>query len=125
VALLHHHDPDGYADLWRDERSATGRRAAEVRRYGISALRLTSVALEQWSFPAGMVLPLQQVDDLASFQGALLRSSFEIAGRLTDGDHEEVPIEAVSCGQLRERDVLPVLDQVRVDAQELRQALLG
>ena len=125
VALLHHNDPDGYAELWAQERSFAGRRSAEVQRYGISAMRLTSVALEQWGFPAGMLLPLQQVDDLASFSGALLRSAFEVAGRLTDRDHEDVPIERVSCGQLRERDVLPVLDQVRVDAEELRSALLG
>ena len=125
VALLHHNDPDGYAQLWAEDRSFAGRRAAEVQRYGISALRLTSVALEQWGFPAGMLLPLKQVDDLTSFSGALLRSAFEIAGRLTDGDHEDVPMERVSCGQLRERDVLPVLDQVKTDAEELRSALLG
>jgi HD-like signal output (HDOD) protein len=125
VALLHHNDPAGYADLWAQERSFAGRRSAEVQRYGISALRLTSVALEQWSFPSGMVLPLKQVDDPASFQGALLRSSFEVAGRLTDRQHEEIPIERVSCGQLRERDVAGVLDQVRTDAQELRTAMLA
>jgi HD-like signal output (HDOD) protein len=125
VALLHHNDPAGYTDLWGQERSFAGRRAAEVQRYGISALRLTSVALEQWSFPSGMVLPLTQVDDPSSFQGALLRSSFEVAGRLTDRQHEEIPIERVSCGQLRERDVAGVLDQVRMDAQELRTAMLG
>jgi len=125
VALLHHNDPVGYADLWAQERSCAGRRHAEVQRYGISALRLTSVALEQWSFPAGMVTPLKMVDDPTSFQGALLRSAFELADRLTDADHEEIPIERVSCGQLKQRDVLPVLDQVRVDAEELRRALLG
>jgi len=125
VALLHHNDPEGYAELWAGEHSFDGRRTAEVRRYGISALRLTSVALEQWAFPAGMLVPLKQVDDSASFQGALLRSAFEVAGRLTDPDHEELPIERVSCGQLRERDIAPVLEQVRVDAQELRSALLG
>jgi HD-like signal output (HDOD) protein len=125
VAMLHHNDPGGYAELWAEERSFSGRRHAEVQRYGISALRLTSVALEQWSFPSGMVTPLKMVDDPASFQGALLRASFEIAGRLTVDDHEEIPIERVSCGQLKERDVFPVLDQVRVDAEELRRALLG
>jgi HD-like signal output (HDOD) protein len=125
VALLHHNDAEGYAQVWAAERSFAGRRAAEVRRYGISALRLTSVALEQWAFPPGMVLPLKQVDDPGSFQGALLRTAFEIAGRLTGDDHQDVPIERVSCGQLRERDVLPVLDQVRADAQELRSAMLG
>jgi HD-like signal output (HDOD) protein len=125
VALLHHNDPEGYAELWAGERSFSGRRHAEVQRYGISALRLTSVALEQWSFPSGMVTPLKMVDDPASFQGALLRSAFEIAGRLTDDDHEAVPIERISSGQLKERDVYPVLDQVRVDAEELRRAMLG
>jgi HD-like signal output (HDOD) protein len=125
VALLHHNDPEGYAELWAAERAFAGRRSAEVQRYGISALRLTSVALEQWSFPPGMVLPLKQVDDPASFHGALLRTAFEVAGRLTDTQHEEIPIERVSCGQLRERDVVPVLDQVRGDAAELRSAMLG
>ena len=125
VALLHHNDTEGYAELWAEERSFADRRAAEVRRYGISALRLTAVALQQWSFPAGMVMPLTLVDDAGSFQGALLRTSFEIAARLTDDEHEDLPIESVSCGQLRERDVFPVLDQVRADAAELRSALLG
>ncbi|MCZ2839451.1 HDOD domain-containing protein [Modestobacter sp. VKM Ac-2985] len=125
VALLHHNDAEGYAELWTAHRSAVSRRTAEVQRYGISALRLTSVALEQWGFPAGMLLPLQQVDDEASFAGALLRSALEVAGRLTDGEHEETPIERVSCGQLRERDVAPLLAQVRTDAEELRAALLG
>jgi HD-like signal output (HDOD) protein len=125
VALLHHNDPSGYAQLWAGERSFAGRRTAEVQQYGISALRLTAVALEQWSFPSGMVTPLQMVDDPASFQGALLRSAFEIAGRLTDDEHKGIPIERVSCGQLKERDVLPVLDQVRIDAEELRTAMLG
>ena len=125
VALLHHNDPDGYAELWTTQRSFAGRRTAEVHRYGISALRLTAVALEQWGFPAGMLVPLTQVDDGASFAGALLRSAFEVAGRLTDGDHQETAIERVSCGQLRERDVAPILSQVRADAEELRTALLG
>jgi len=124
VALLHHNDPEGYAQLWQQERSFAGRRSAEVQRYGISALRLTSVALEQWAFPAGLVLPLTQVEDPASATGALLRSAFEVSARLT-ADHDRLPIEAVSCGQLRERDVPPILDQVRQDAEELRSAMLG
>jgi len=124
VALLHHNDPHGYAELWQQERSFAGRRAAEVQRYGISALRLTAVALEQWAFPAGLVLPLKQVEDPASTSGALLRSAFEVSARLT-ADHDRLPIEEVSCGQLRERDVPPILDQVRQDAEELRTAMLG
>jgi HD-like signal output (HDOD) protein len=125
VALLHHNDPAGYGELWAQERSFAGRRSAEVQRYGISAIRLTSVALEQWGFPPGMVLPLKQVGDAASVQGALLRSAFEIAGRLTDAGHDALPIEQVSCGQLRERDLVGLLDQVRLDAEELCAAMLG
>jgi hypothetical protein len=36
-----------------------------------------------------------------------------------------VPIVRLSCGQLREDDLVPVLDQVRADADELRRAMLG
>ena len=46
VALLHHNDQEGYAELSAAEPTAAGRRAAEVRRYGIHAYRLTAVALE-------------------------------------------------------------------------------
>jgi HD-like signal output (HDOD) protein len=125
VALLHHHDPDGYGALWARERSVPGRRVAEVHRYGISALGLTAVALERWGFPPGMVAALPQVEDASSFTGALLRSAFEVAGRLVDPDHVRLPIEGLSCGQLRETDVSAVLNQVRSDADELRAALLG
>jgi HD-like signal output (HDOD) protein len=125
VALLHHNDPEGYAELWAEEHSFAGRRHAEVRHYGISALRLTAVALEQWGFPPGMITPLKQVEVHSSFPGALLRSAFEVAGRIVDPDHAAVPVEAVSCGQLRDADITPVLAQVRADADELRTALLG
>ena len=124
VALLHHNDPEGYGELWAAEPRHDGRRIAEVRRYGISAVRLTAVALEQWGFPTTMTAPLQQMDDLRSAEGSLLRASFEIAGRLTDDEHEDVPMSQLTLGRLQERDVLPILDQVRADAAELRQALL-
>ena len=125
VAMLHHHDPDGYGAVWAGERSLPGRRVAEVHRYGISALRLTATALERWGFPPGTVAALTQVEDPSSFSGALLRSAFEVAGRLVDPDHVRLPIEGLSCGQLREADVSAVLSQVRSDADELRAALLG
>ena len=72
-----------------------------------------------------MIRPLEQVEVHSSFPGALLRSAFEVAGRIVDPDHAGEPVERVSCGQLREADVAPVLAQVRADAQELRSALLG
>jgi HD-like signal output (HDOD) protein len=125
VALLHHNDPDGYAVLAAAERTAKGRRSAEVQRYGIHSLRLTSVALEQWGFPPSMVTPLRTVDDSSSQDGALLRSAFEIAARLCTEGHEPVSISVLSGGQLGERDVAPLLETVRADAEELRRALLG
>jgi HD-like signal output (HDOD) protein len=125
AALLFHNDSEGYAELVAAEPTFSGRRAAETRRYGINSLRLTAVALEQWGFPSTMLVPLQQVDDYRAMEGALLRSCFELAARLTGEDHDPVPIVRVSCGQLREDDVVPVLDAVRADAAELRRAMLG
>ena len=125
VALLHHNDPDGYAELTATEPTTAAVRAAEVRRYGIHALRLTSVALEEWGFPQTMVSPLREVDDLDAPEGALLRSAFEVAGRLCGDGHRSTPLPVVSGGRLTERDVAPVLESVRAEAEELRLALLG
>lgn len=125
AALLNHNDPDGYAEIVAEHPTFRGRRSAEGRRYGINSLRLTSVALEQWGFPHAMINPLKQVDDYQAFEGALLRGAFEVASRLTTEDYEPVPISRLTCGQLREDDLVPVLDQVRADADELRRAMLG
>jgi HD-like signal output (HDOD) protein len=125
VALLHHNDPEGYAELSATEPAGTGRRIAEVRTYGIHALRLTSVALEQWGFPRSMVLPLREVDDLGAPEGGLLRAAFEVAARSCADDHEPQSIAVLSGDRLAERDVPPVLEAVRAEADELRRALLG
>jgi HD-like signal output (HDOD) protein len=125
AALLHHNDPVGYGEILASEPTYRGRRSAEARRYGISSLRLTSVALEQWGFPVALTTPLKEIDDNQSMEGALLRAAFEVAARLTTEDYEEVPIVRLTCGRLREDDLVPVLDQVRADAAELRRAMLG
>ncbi|WP_232797263.1 HDOD domain-containing protein [Blastococcus atacamensis] len=125
AALLHHNDPEGYAELTAEHTNLTERRIAELRRYGINSLRLTAVALEQWGFPHSMTSRLNQVDDFTSLEGGLLRSAFEVASRLTLEDYDVVPVVRLSCGQLREDDLIPVLDQVRADADELRRAILG
>ncbi len=125
AALLHHNDPEGYAEIIAEQPTFTGRRAAELRRYGLSSVRLTSVALEQWGFPHAMTLPLKAVDDYTSMEGGLLRGAFEVASRLTTQDYEPVPIVRLTCGQLREDDIVPILDQVRSEAAELRRAMLG
>jgi HD-like signal output (HDOD) protein len=125
AALLHHHDAEGYAGLVAGEPTSTGRHAAEIRRYGISAVRLTAVALEQWGFPPGMVGALKTVDDLTAVEGSLLRAAFEVAARLTTADHEPVPIARLTCGRLQEEALPAVLERVRADADELRTAMLG
>jgi HD-like signal output (HDOD) protein len=125
AALLHHNDPEGYGEILAEEPTFTGRRAAEVRRYGLTSVRLTSVALEQWGFPTTMTVPLKQVDDYTSMEGGLLRGAFEVASRLTTEDYEPVPIVRLTCGHLREDDLVAILDSVRADADELRRAMLG
>ncbi|MBB3085735.1 HDOD domain-containing protein [Geodermatophilus sabuli] len=125
VALLHHNDQEGYAELSAAEPTATGRRAAEVRRYGIHAYRLTAVALEQWGFARSMVAPLAAVDDLSDGDAGLLRAALELAARLTVADHQAVPMERLTRGLLREDAVPPVMDRVRAEAEELRLAMLG
>jgi HD-like signal output (HDOD) protein len=125
AALLHHNDPEGYADIVAAHPTFRSRRAAETRRYGINSLRLTAVALEQWGFPAAMTAPLTEIDDYQTMEGALLRAAFEVAARLTVDDYEDVPIARLTLGRLREDDLVPVLDQVRSDAAELKHAMLG
>ena len=125
AALLHHDDPDGYGALMAEHPTFADRRRAEVRRYGISAVRLTSVALDNWGFPSTMVLPMHRIEDLGSLEGGLLRAGYEAAARLTVPDHDRQPITPISCGRLREEDLPPVLHQARTDADELRRAILG
>ena len=125
VALLHHNDRQGYAELAATEPTSAGRRAAEVRRYGIHAFRLTAIALEQWGFPPSMVTPLVAVGDLGDGDGALLRAALEVAARLTVEDHVPTPVEELTAGRLGEDAVPPVLDRVRAEAEELRLAMLA
>jgi len=125
AALLHHNDPEGYAEIVAAHPTFRARRAAESRRYGINSLWLTAVALEQWGFPAVLTTPLKEIDDYRTMDGALLRAAFEVAARLTIEDYEDVPISRLTLGRLREDDLVPVLDQVRADAAELRRAMLG
>jgi HD-like signal output (HDOD) protein len=125
AALLHHNDPEGYAEIVDANPTFRGRRAAETRRYGINSLRLTAVALEQWGFPAALTTPLKEIDDYRTMDGALLRAAFEVAARLTIEDYEEIPISRLTVGRLREDDLVPVLDQVRTEAADLKRAMLG
>ena len=124
-ALLHTDDADAYGALVAAERTHVARRAAEARRYGISALRLSAVALEQWGFAPRMVAPLTAVDDPTAPEGALLRTALEVGARCTDPAYAAVPVGRLSGGAVGEDAVAAVVAQVRADAEELRRALVG
>ncbi|MEU2349585.1 HDOD domain-containing protein [Modestobacter sp. NPDC049651] len=125
VALLHHDDPEGYAELCREEPVLLRRRSAELDRYGVHALRMTSVALDHWGFPPRMVTALDRLEQPAAPEGALLRVAFEVANRLGVPDYEPVPVGGLCGAMLTEDQLLSVVDRVRVEAEELRLALLG
>ncbi|MPQ97067.1 HDOD domain-containing protein [Modestobacter sp. I12A-02628] len=125
AALLYAEDPDGYAALVDAEPTAAGRRTAELRRYGVHAPRLTALALERWGFPPTLLSPMQQVDDLSSLDGALLRTAIEMTARILATDHQAVPMELLSCGRLRDDAVPALLQRVAADTEELRAALFG
>jgi HD-like signal output (HDOD) protein len=123
-ALLHHNDPVGHADTVRG-RTPASRRAVERHRYGMSAVQLSAVALDRWSFPLAVILPMEQVEAAGALEGAGLRLAYELAGRLADEDYVPQSIARLSCGRLGEADVAPILAHVRQEAEELRRAILG
>jgi len=125
MALLAHNDAEGHAGLRAENTAFADLRAAEVQRYGISALRLTAVALEQWGFPREMVSVLNKVEEITAPEGSLLRAAFEVAGRMTMERYEPIPVSRLTCGVLGEEDLAPVLQRVWVEAEELRAAMLG
>ena len=125
TALLHHSDPEGYQLVVEDLPTATARRAAERKRYGIAAVELSAVALERWSFPLTVITPMQKIDSDGALEGAVLRVSYEVAARLGNPDHVPRSIVRLSCGRLTENDILPVLRRVQEEADELRRVILG
>jgi HD-like signal output (HDOD) protein len=124
-ALLYHHDEDNYAALLAAEVSFAGRRREEANRYGMSAVQLTAVALEQWGFPQSMIAPLQRVDDRTALAGGLLRACYEVVSRLTIPDHRPAPIGPLTRDSVREADMPEILHDVRNQAVNLRQLMIG
>ena len=124
TALLHHHDPEGYNSLLEAHISAPARRLAETRSYGFHALELSAVAIERWGFPARMVTALRRADDLTSLEGALLRVATEVASRLSSRPHEPVTVGRLCGGLIGEEAIDLVVERVRLEAEELRMALL-
>ena len=124
-ALLYHHDEAHFAELLATEASFAGRRREEAKRYGLSAVQLTAVALEEWGFPHSMIVPLQRVDDRTSLAGGLLRASYETVSRLTIPDHPPAPIGPLTRHSVREADMPEILYDVRNQAEDLRQLMIG
>jgi HD-like signal output (HDOD) protein len=122
-ALLHHIDREGYSAILKSEPSFAGRRSKETDRYGVSAVQLTALALEAWSFPPAMILRLQRLDDRTSMAGGLLRACYEVVSRLSVTDHRPVPIGLLTRGQVREEDLPEILYEVRNQADDLRHLL--
>ena len=125
AALLYHHDRDGYHQLLTAETAFAARRREEIDRYGVSAVQLTATALETWGFPEQLILPLQRVDDRGSIAGGLLRACYEVVSRLTLPDHRPVPIGPLTQFRVSDNDLPEVLFEVRNQADDLRQLLIG
>ncbi len=125
VALLHHHDREGYDAVREAGPSPAARRMAEVQRYGMDALQLTALAMQRWAFPETLAAPVAEVDDLASPAGALLRGALEITWRATRPGHVPERIERLTCNRVSETDLRLILAQVRTEAAELKHTLLG
>ena len=124
-ALLFQHDEADYAELLAAEASFAGRRRRETERYGLSSVQLTAVALEQWGFPQSMVMSLDRVDDRAASAGGLLRACYEVISRLLIADHLPAPIGPLSGNRVREDEVPKIVYDVRTQADDLRQLMLG
>ena len=91
----------------------------------MSAVQLTAVALEQWGFPQSMIAPLQRVEDRTSLAGGLLRACYELVSRLTIPEHRPEPIGPLTRNSLREADMPELLYDVRNQAEDLRQLMIG
>jgi HD-like signal output (HDOD) protein len=124
-ALIYHNDREGYSAILESEPSFAGRRKLEFSRYGITAIDLTALALQTWSFPPSMILPLERLDDRSSPAAGLLRASYEVVSRLSVRDHRPVPIGMLTGGRLREEELPDVLFHVRNHAEDLRRVLIG
>jgi hypothetical protein len=83
------------------------------------------MALEAWSFPSALILPLQRLDDRTSVAGALLRGCYELVSRLMDADHRPVPIGGLTGHKVREDDLPEILYEVRNQAEDLERMLVG
>ena len=124
-ALLFHNDHEGYSQILESEPSFAGRRNSEVQRYGVSSVQLTALALETWSFPEALILPMQRLDDRSSVAGGLLRGCYEVVSRVLVADHSPVPIGLLTRGKVRDEDLPEILYAVQNQAEDLERLLVG
>lgn len=121
AALLHGADSEGYDEIVADTDLGTERLLAESRRYGVSAPELTAEALQQWRFPLSMVDALRAVPHGA--EGALLRTAYELTGRITDREHKPTPLDRLSGRRVSEAQTPARVATIRADVADLRSAL--
>jgi HD-like signal output (HDOD) protein len=124
-ALLYHHDRDDYSKILESESTYIGRRREERNRYGVTSVEITAMALEAWGFPSPMLVPLRRLDDRTSPSGGLLRAGYEIVSRLTIRDYQVAPIGPLTSFKVREEDLPEILFDVRDQAEDLRQLMIG
>jgi hypothetical protein len=91
----------------------------------MSAVELTAAALEQWGFPQTMIVPLERMDDRTSLAGGLLRACYELVSRLLIPEHRPAPIGPLTRNTIREADMPEILFDVRNQAEDLRQLMIG
>ncbi|HVK30684.1 MAG TPA: HDOD domain-containing protein [Nocardioides sp.] len=120
-ALLHQADTDGYDDLVASTDLGPQRFEAERQRYGLSSPQLTAVALEHWRFSAAMVTVLREVPN--GPEGALVRTAYELTGRLVAPGRPRTPLAGLSLNRVTESQAPARLAVIRADVAALRTAL--
>ena len=121
AALLHQFDPAGYDDIVATTGLGSERFVAEACRYGISGPQLTGEALELWRFPLSMVDALREVPH--GPQGALLRTAYELTGRIVEPQHKMTPLDRLSDRRLNESQTPARMAAIKADVLALRTAL--
>jgi HD-like signal output (HDOD) protein len=131
-ALVHQVDPS-YRLVCAQRPTRAELLAAEVARYGTSQVEVTARALQAWRFPTRMAQTVQALGDTAddvlltadpvSRSSSCLRVAIELAERVTHERHEPTPVETLSAGRVRERQVDDVVAAIESGASDLARAV--
>ncbi|HWI42426.1 MAG TPA: HDOD domain-containing protein [Nocardioides sp.] len=120
AALLCQADPTGYAEIASTTDLGMERFAVESLEYGICSPQLTAEALQQWHFPAVMVEALRAVP--LGPEGALLRTAYELTGRMVYPAHKKTPLDRLSDRRVTESLTPTRMAAIRSDVSTLRAA---